>query len=179
MKKVSLALIALITIVLVVALTLIVVWAINRAEGNNSQESSQKESNNDLEVPLRVFVADNGATIALVPITIQGEGPYFFGLDTGASQTVIDDDIVQELNIETRGSAGSVRGIAGLTEATLVSVREWSLQDIKIDESMAITFDLGYPESGGFSGLLGSDVLSDFEAVTVDYEDAVLRLQSR
>ena len=142
-------------------------------------EEQREGTNTDLTVPLQVVTAPNGSTLALVPVTIQDEGPYLFGLDTGASQTVVDDDIVQQLDLTTLGSAGPVMGIAGQTNATLVRVTSWSAGDVEIPSSDVVSFDLGEPGGDGLAGLLGSDVLSEFDAVTVDYLDSELRLESR
>jgi hypothetical protein len=53
----------------------------------------------------------NGAAI-LVPVKINGQGPYTFVLDTGATFTCIDQKLVDQLKLpETRGQIGV--GIVG------------------------------------------------------------------
>ena len=37
--------------------------------------------------------------IALVPVTINGHGPYTFALDTGASQSLVDSSVAKELRV--------------------------------------------------------------------------------
>ena len=37
--------------------------------------------------------------LALVPVTIDGKGPYTFALDTGASQSLVDSQIARDLRV--------------------------------------------------------------------------------
>ncbi|MEU0116244.1 aspartyl protease family protein [Streptomyces bobili] len=45
--------------------------------------------------------------MVLVPITIQGEGPFTFVLDTGASASAVDDDVAREPNLPEQGNGAS------------------------------------------------------------------------
>lgn len=132
-------------------------------------------------VRLRVVEGPAGAVLALVPVSIAGEGPFAFALDTGASQSVIDADIKTRLNLPEIGRTREVTGIIGTGEAVLVRVEEWQAGNVELPAVRAIALDLPEPPEGGegLAGLLGSDVLSSFGAITVDYEAEVLILRSR
>lgn len=134
----------------------------------------------EISVPLRIVEGPSGAVLALVPVSIQGQGPFPFALDTGASQSLIDRNLVDQLGLPIVGHSQGVTGIAGVTEADLTRVEAWSVGNAPLPAMNTITLDL--PDVGGeeqIRGLLGSDILSEFGAITVDYERQVLILRSR
>jgi predicted aspartyl protease len=130
-------------------------------------------------VPLRVLEAP-GATLALVPVTIAGQGPYLFALDTGASSTVLDTTIADELGLQRTGEQREVSGVIGQQRVELVHVEQWQLGDVDLGATDIALLDLPSPTRGdGLQGLLGSDVLSNFDYVVVDYDDRRLGLAPR
>jgi hypothetical protein len=138
------------------------------------------QAGEDLEVPLDVVEGPEGSTLAFVPVMIDGEGPYGFALDTGASTSVVDAAIAEELGLERVGDAQGVAGVTGATDAILVQVDRWTTGDVELGARPVLVLDLdGVAEGAGLQGLLGSDVLSEFGAITVDYVEGVLRLRPR
>jgi hypothetical protein len=128
------------------------------------------------EVPLRV-VEQDGRTLAFVPMTIEGEGPFMFALDTGASTSVVDDDVADRVGLEPTGERRSVSGVLGSGRVPVAQVDQWEVGDVRLDPGDVTVIDLGPPkEGGGIQGLLGSDVLSDFGSITIDYDDSVLTI---
>jgi predicted aspartyl protease len=129
------------------------------------------------EVELIVAEGAEGATLAFVPIFIQGEGPFAFALDTGASTTLIAEDVVDRLGLEVTGDAPPLRGIGGGADARLVEMHDWQLgDDVPLQPKTIVTSTLPSDE---FQGLLGSDILSNFGVITVDYDAGTLHLQPR
>lgn len=64
----------------------------------------------------------------------------------------------------------------GTSDPDAYEVSDWRIGEIELPDSVVLAIDLA---GGGaeFDGLFGSDVLSNFGSVTVDYEDEVLRLE--
>jgi predicted aspartyl protease len=132
----------------------------------------------ELQVPLQVAQGPNGATLALVPIFIDGQGPFNFALDTGASNSLIDSSLAQQLGLPVVGTAGQVTGVTGAANAQLVNVDVWSVGNVHLPSLTAVSLPLPAANSGpGLVGLLGSDVLSTFGTVDVDYGRQVLFLR--
>lgn len=126
-------------------------------------------------VPIRVQQDDRGSTLATIELTIAGKGPYPFAVDTGASTTLIDQTLADELALPQDGRGGRVSGVGGTVDTTPVVIRDWSAGDLKLPEATVAAADL--PAFGGsdrLRGLLGSDVLSRFQAVTIDYANQKL-----
>jgi hypothetical protein len=131
-------------------------------------------------VPLVVIDGPQTGVLAFVPVYINDEGPFDFALDTGASRSVIDADVVEQLGLRTSGSAGPAITVTGVSEARLVRIDNWRVGDVDIPINQAVTLDL--PAPGGhvnIHGLLGSDVLSTFDAITLDYDRKELVLRPR
>lgn len=128
------------------------------------------------EVPLRV-VDQGDRTLAFVPVSIEDEGPFMFALDTGASASVVDEAVADQVGLELTGERRSVSGILGTGQVPVARVDQWKVGHVRLDPGEVTIIDLGPPrESGGIQGLLGSDVLSDFGSITVDYDDGVLKI---
>jgi predicted aspartyl protease len=134
----------------------------------------------DLEVPLEVVEDPGGATLAFVAVTIHGEGPFIFALDTGASHSVVHERIARDLRLEEVDDATRVTGVVGVTQARQVQVEDWSIGHVDLGARPLVAIELGAPGDGiGLDGLLGSDLLSEFDAITVDYARGALTLRPR
>jgi predicted aspartyl protease len=127
-------------------------------------------------IPLEVSEGPLDGSLLFVPVTIDGQGPFSFVLDTGASNTTIDAALADELELPETGVEGDVTGVTGDTIGTAVEVESWQLGDVELDASVIVAVDLGGngEEGIGVDGLLGSDVLSGFGIVTVDYDEGIL-----
>jgi hypothetical protein len=118
--------------------------------------------------------------IALVPVTINGKGPFTFALDTGASRSLMDSAVAKRLHAPKQGSAGKIAGVNSVKTAGLVKVTSWKVGQIKLPPTTIISSNLPFGNAyAGIQGLLGSDMLSGFDVVTIDYTKQQLRLHPR
>ena len=118
--------------------------------------------------------------IALVPVTINGRGPYTFALDTGASQSLVDSSVAKHLQVERTGGTHSVAGITNVTKVHTIVVEHWRVGKVELPATTIVEANLPFGNAaGGVQGLLGSDMLSEFDVVTIDYAHQVLRLHHR
>ena len=134
-----------------------------------------------LTVGLQV-VADPKArdTVALVPVFINGKGPLAFALDTGASSTVIDEKVARKVGLRPGKSLGTMRGVAGSTEGREVRIRDWRADKVKlVPDRVATIKGLAGKKGDGPQGLLGSDVLSRYGRVQIDYDGDKLILDPK
>jgi hypothetical protein len=132
-----------------------------------------------LEVPLDVVEGGNGGTLAFVPVTIHGQGPFTFALDTGASHSVVDAGIAEQIGLEHTDAPAEVTGVAGAATATPVQVDHWQVGGVDLGARTVLALDLAHNGGLSLQGLLGSDVLNEFGTVTVDYDAATLTLRPR
>jgi hypothetical protein len=127
------------------------------------------------------------AALALVPVRIDGQGPFPFALDTGASRSLISAQLARKLHLAQIAPAKPVAGVAGTGAAYLVRVGNWtagtaplppSLIDVLLQESTdhRRPHRPARPAVQGPVGLLGSDVLSRYGKIAVDYDKSILIL---
>jgi Aspartyl protease len=121
-------------------------------------------------VPLRIDARGG----VLVPVHVNGAGPYIFVLDTGSSRSIVSSALARELNApvvarsEIVGSGGSEMGmVVRLGPVTVGSARVPGLLAPIVDESRLS--QLG----SGIRGVLGQDFLAGFN-YTLDYRRARL-----
>lgn len=118
--------------------------------------------------------------IALVPVTIDGKGPFTFAIDTGASQSLVDTSVAKKLHVPATGGKHPVAGITNVTDVKTLFVRRWSVGGVTLPATTIVETNLPFGNAdGGVQGLLGSDMLSQFDVITIDYGRQVLRLHHR
>jgi Aspartyl protease len=121
------------------------------------------------KVPLTVSVVA-GQVAETLDVCIGDQGPYPFILDTGAGQSIIDAGLADRLHLATDGQASEFAGVGCVGTARPVSVDAWSLDGVPLIGQQITAATL--PQMGGKGepdGLLGSDVLSRFGGVRIDF----------
>src|SRR5919201_2260592 len=104
----------------------------------------------DLVVGLQV-VKSRHQVLALVPVTINGKGPFTFALDTGAAQSLVDAALAKRLHATAAGSAGRIAGVNAVTKARLVKVRTWRVGTISLPPTTLVATNL--PSGNAYVGL--------------------------
>lgn len=115
----------------------------------------------------------------LLSVRVNGTGPWWFGLDTGASATVLDLELARDLGLSIQGSlAVSGRG-EGKPEVNLASGVSFELPGVAIVDQTVITLPLRalleHRVGRAIDGVLGFDFLARF-VTEIDYEKRRLRL---
>jgi hypothetical protein len=127
-------------------------------------------------IRLRV-VSGSAGVWAFAKVFIGGEGPFTFTVDTGASHSVVDYDVVRRLHLRTIGDPLTVTGITCRGSAARLRMAKWRVGRVKLPAAEIQTIDMPDP-GGGVDGLLGSDILSTFGTISVDYRSERLLLGS-
>lgn len=127
-------------------------------------------------IRLRV-VSGSAGVWAFAKVFIGGKGPFTFTVDTGASHSVVDYDLVRRLHLRTIGEPLTVTGITCRGSAARLRMGKWRVGRVKLPAAEIQTIDMPDP-GGGVDGLLGSDILSTFGTISVDYRNERLLLGS-
>jgi predicted aspartyl protease len=131
----------------------------------------------EVSVPLKV-ITSGGETMVLVPVRVNGRGPYDFVLDTGASSSTVSQSLSRRLRLPRTGETAQVRGVAGAAVVPVVAVRRWTLGGQRLHGRDLPELDLGEDFGAGqVNGLLGSDELRRFGVVRLDYKNRRLILR--
>jgi predicted aspartyl protease len=114
----------------------------------------------------------------LVPVHLNGEGPFDFVLDTGATMTCVSQQTAEELELpRQRGAVGVGVGIGGAGRVGFVRLDSLRLGAARALDMSACLLDLEHMAAFGtpIHGLLGLNFLRSFR-VTLDFERNVLIL---
>ncbi len=115
-------------------------------------------------------IASVSATTLYVPVCVDGSGPYPFLLDTGASASIVDTQLAQQLKLHKSAPAQRTIGTGCTSTRSKVQVEKWSMGGMTLSPQSLLTGDLsGFGLGNTPAGILGSDVLSRFGAIRIDY----------
>jgi hypothetical protein len=137
-------------------------------------------------------IAKTGAhrsAVALVPVYIDEHGPFPFAIDTGASRSLISSALAHRLHLPETGSAGVISGIAGSSRAIDIRVDNWRAGKVPLPPTLVAAMlpslkegkgptepTRGHRRLRGPVGLLGSDVMSRYGKIAIDYDRSLLIL---
>ncbi len=118
-----------------------------------------------------------GEAALVVPVEINGEGPFQFILDTGATLTCVADSTAARLDLPERPSAGVGVGVGGTGRLRLARVDSLRIGEARAYDLPVCLIDLAHAGIIGapIDGLVGLNVLKEFR-VSLDFERRVLRL---
>jgi hypothetical protein len=128
------------------------------------------------KVPIEVSTVA-GQVAELVNVCIASQGPFPFVLDSGAGQSTIDARLARRLHLPAAGQTETFAGVNCTGTARPVSVGRWSLEGVDLAPQALTSATL--PQIGGKGepvGLLGSDILSRFGSVRIDFAAGELLL---
>lgn len=125
-------------------------------------------------VPLIILKARDGETVAVAKVMIHGRR-FPFVIDTGAAKTLVDTALARELHLKTVGKPISVTGVGCSEAARKVRLRSWNIGGQALPNIIATSSNVALFR-GKPAGLLGSDVLSRFGAIGIDYAHGQLTL---
>ncbi len=123
-----------------------------------------------INVPIQVQRLSDGGVNILVNIMIQGQGPFVFVVDTGAESSLIDTTTASDLGLQQAGRAHQIGGIGGSEQAVPVAIDQWSMGVVRLPPSTVDAAAVQDLSGGNTVGLLGSDVLSQFGNITINYD---------
>jgi predicted aspartyl protease len=124
--------------------------------------------------PLEILKARDGETLALALVIIHGH-KFPFLIDTGSSKTLVDDALAKKLHLKTVGRPIKVTGVGCSESARKVRLKHWSIAGQPLPSIVATSSVIAGANGKAF-GLLGSDVLSHFHVISIDYAHGVLTL---
>ncbi len=118
-----------------------------------------------------------GQVAELLNVCIAGRGPYPFVIDTGAGESIIDAHLAKTLHLVHGGAATEFAGVGCTGTAQPVLVPSWSAVGVPLAAQTLTAATLpDFGTKGEPVGLLGSDVLSRFGAIRIDFRAQTLTL---
>lgn len=125
------------------------------------------------------LVGPNEAAL-VVPVVINGQGPFDFVLDTGATLTWVERDVAAQLELPAaRGAVGFGAGVGGQARVDLVRIDSLRIGEARVFDVVGRVLDLSGLRAVGanIDGLLGLNVLREYH-VSLDFQRNTLRLDA-
>ncbi|RKR82295.1 aspartyl protease [Mucilaginibacter gracilis] len=138
-----------------------------------------------ITIPLQIIELQDDGFHPLVEVVVFGK-PFILVLDTGASKTAFDTNLLQQANEETIFS-NSDRLSTGLGTNTMASFTT-TIRDMRIGKLSIAAFEVAVLDLSAINiaysqlnkpqvlGVLGGDILMKYEAL-IDYSKSVLKLK--
>jgi hypothetical protein len=123
-------------------------------------------------VPIRVV--GRGAIVANV--CIGNEGPFPFLVDTGGSTTLVDSSLAARLHLALVDGPRTVSSFTCERQISFAAVSRWSVGNMTLLPQAVEVGTVQSPVLPNLDGVLGSDTLSSFGAVRIDYRQQTLTL---
>jgi len=115
-------------------------------------------------------------SMIIVPVSINGSGPYDFMLDTGAAKTIVDQKLAEQLSLP-RVAEKTVVGVLASTRMSVVHVNALSVAGAVVPGGEVFSSDRPASVTAKVRGVLGEDFLQNFD-VLIDYRRQVIRLDA-
>ena len=125
-------------------------------------------------------LAGRGGAAVVIPVWVNGAGPFQFALDTGATFTCVDRALAARLELpDSPTSTGLGANAQGSSRIRLLRADSVRGGDAVVEELTICELDLRHAGQIGIEiqGLLGLNFLKPFR-VSLDFEREVLRLQT-
>jgi predicted aspartyl protease len=122
-----------------------------------------------------VFDFVENTSLVVVPVRINGHGPYRFLLDTGASNTVLSLSIADGLGIP-RGRSYTLATGGGNVTASVRKLSAFTVGPARLENVEAAVANVPLFKTMKVDGVLGSDYLRRFK-ISIDYDNQVMDIE--
>jgi hypothetical protein len=122
-------------------------------------------------VPIRVVRAAIVANVC-----IGGQGPFPFLVDTGGGTTLVDSSLAARLHLDLVDGPRTVSSFTCTRQISFAAVSRWSIGNTTLLPQTVEVGTVQSPALPNLDGVLGSDTLSSFGAVRIDYRLQTLTL---
>ena len=114
-------------------------------------------------------------SLVVVPVFLNGQGPYRFLLDTGATHSILSSAVAGQLRISASRS-GSLITAGGSVPVALCVIDVVQIGPVRLGKTTIAVTDAELLRTLHIDGLLGADYLKQFR-ISIDYLHRVLSLQ--
>ena len=114
-------------------------------------------------------------SLVVVPVFLNGRGPYRFLLDTGATNTILSKKVVDQLNIPI-GKTQTLLTVGGSVVATKRMIDVIRIGNAQIMQAPVIGADLKLMHTLQVDGIIGEDCLKRFK-ISIDYAHQLLTIE--
>src|SRR3954452_9560904 len=117
-------------------------------------------------------------TLIIIPVKINGQGPFDFIVDTGSQITVIDPALATQLKLNFGGTIG-VATVGGRVHAPMGELVTMEADSQILEKPLVVVQDLGQLQAVDphIRGMMGENFLAHFD-VFIDYRHGIFCLDA-
>ena len=112
-------------------------------------------------------------SLVVIPIFVNGQGPYRFLLDTGASHSILSAALAKKLDIRN-GRTENLITAGGAIAVSIRGLEVLQVGTLRIHRPQIAVGDFGLLSTLHVDGILGGDFLKSFN-VFIDYSRQLVR----
>jgi predicted aspartyl protease len=116
-----------------------------------------------------------GTALVVVPVRINGQGPYKFLLDTGATNTILSTAVADKLKLK-KDRDQTLRSAGGNVPATIRGIDRLHIGKTLLEKVEIVVANFDLLQSLRVDGILGGDYLRRFR-VAIDYEKQIVEIE--
>ncbi|MEE9312233.1 MAG: aspartyl protease family protein [Planctomycetota bacterium] len=138
-----------------------------------ANESDAETAEESLTVPVKI----NG--LMFVEVMVNGQGPYDFLFDSGASMNVLNQRLATELDLEEHDVGAEIQGVGGTIKAKMAILDELEIGAFKRGKCVAIVLDLDHMsgDSGKhMMGIIGQNTLDQVKEFHFDFVENTMKM---
>src|SRR5579872_6984442 len=113
-------------------------------------------------------------SLIVIPVCLNGHGPYKFLLDTGATKTILQRVTAEKLNLPN-GTRQKIFTAGGFVPVELRPIEVLQIGSIYVSRTFVAVTDSSLLSELKVDGLLGADYLKQF-TVSIDYKHKLLNI---
>jgi predicted aspartyl protease len=125
---------------------------------------------------VKFHLAGGSQPLILLPVHVNGQGPFDFILDTGAGTSLLSSDLLKQLQVKVVGSKEG-QSAGGKVSVSLAKVDSLAVAEAQVDDVDVGIVDLsqiGKTIGAKIDGDLGYNFLRHFR-IAIDYRECVIR----
>jgi predicted aspartyl protease len=128
----------------------------------------------DEDQPLRFnFVRES---LVVIPVLLNGRGPYQFLLDTGATHSIMSGALAGELNIPA-GKGETLITAGGRVPVSIASIETIQIGGLRITQARIAVTNADLLRTLHVDGIIGADYLKQFK-ISIDYTHRLLSIEN-
>lgn len=114
-------------------------------------------------------------SLVVIPVFLNGRGPYRFLLDTGATHSILSGSVAGELNIPA-GRSETLITAGGRVAVSVSTIETIQIGSLRINQAQIAVTSADLLHALRVDGIIGADYLKQFK-ISIDYTHRLLSIK--